>query len=66
MTFILLILIIKNNINSSSLYIFILLHGLLSSYMFFFVDILQKKYNTRDISSLQGLNILIPKSSKYI
>lgn len=66
MTFILLILIIKNNINSSSLYIFILLHGIISSYMFFLVDIFQKKFNTRDLNSLQGLNILIPKSSKYI
>ena len=66
MTFILLILIIKNNINSSSLYIFILLHGILSSYMFFLVDIFQKKFNTRDLNSLQGLNVLIPKSTKYI
>lgn len=66
MSLILFFLIIKTNSINNNLYIFILLHGILSSYMFYIVEIIQKKFKTREIFLIQGLSLILPKSVKYL
>jgi len=66
MTLILFFLIIKNNTININLYIFILLHGILSAYMFYTVDIIYRRFRTREILIIQGLSILMPNCIKYI
>jgi len=46
--------------------IFVIIHGLLSTYMFFLVDIVQRRYKTRNISSITGINLISPQLTKYI
>ena len=55
MNLILYLLINCQNSLSYALILFILLHGWLSTLMFFLVDILQKKTNTRNIVALSGV-----------
>ena len=46
--------------------IFVLLHGLMSSYMFYIVDILQRRFKTRSLQRLSGLNLIFPEITKYV
>lgn len=46
--------------------IFLFVHGLLSALFFFLVDQVQKKYNTRSILCLGGLEIFAPNLSSLI
>jgi NADH:ubiquinone oxidoreductase subunit 4 (subunit M) len=55
MNLILLLLLNYQNVLDYSLTIFILIHGWLSTLMFFLVDIIQKKTNSRNIVILSGL-----------
>ena len=55
MNLILLLLLNYQNVLDYSLTLFILIHGWLSTLMFFLVDIIQKKTNSRNIVILSGL-----------
>lgn len=55
MNLILFLLLNYQNILDYSLLLFILIHGWLSTLMFFLVDIIQKKTSTRNIVTLSGL-----------
>lgn len=60
MNLILFLLIGSQNILDYGLILFILIHGWLSTLMFFLVDIIQKKTNTRNIVELSGLGYEFP------
>lgn len=66
MNMILLLLISFSNTLNYSIIIFILMHGWLSTMMFFMVDVIQKKAGSRNIVEISGLNYLIPKLRLYI
>ena len=66
MTFMLLFLIFKQIFLSNVCILFLVLHGLMSSYMFFIVDILQRRFKTRSLQYIKGLNILLPRLTKHI
>ena len=66
MTFMLLFLIFKQMFISNVCILFLVLHGLMSSYMFFIVDILQRRFKTRSLQYIKGLNILLPRLTKHI
>lgn len=65
MSFILLFFIFKQLFYTSTCILFLLLHGIMSSYMFYIVDIVQKRYKTRSIKLTMGLNLLCPKLLYY-
>lgn len=54
MNMLLVILLLSSNINLNFITLFIVMHGLLSTFMFFLVDQLQKRAQTRNILSLGG------------
>jgi NADH:ubiquinone oxidoreductase subunit 4 (subunit M) len=60
MNLILFLLIGSQNVLDYGLILFILIHGWLSTLMFFLVDIIQKKTNTRNIVELSGLGYEFP------
>jgi NADH-quinone oxidoreductase subunit M len=66
MSFMLLFLVLKQLFLIHSCIIFVLLHGLMSSYMFYTVDILQRRFKTRSLQKLSGLNLIFPEITKYI
>jgi len=66
MTFMLLFLIFKQIFLCNVCILFLILHGLMSSYMFYIVDILQRRFKTRSLQYIKGLNIILPKLTKYI
>lgn len=66
MTFMLLFLIFKQIFLIHTCVLFIILHGLMSSYMFYIVDILQRRFKTRSILYIKGLHLLLPKLTKHI
>jgi len=66
MSFILTFLLLKQLILTHTCILFILLHGLMSSYMFFLIDILQRRYKTRSLKYITGLNTYFPELTKYI
>lgn len=66
MSFMLVFLIFKQLYLTHICVIFIILHGLMSSYMFYLVDILQRRFNTRSLSVIKGLHLLSPKASRYL
>ena len=66
MSFILLFLLLKQLVLTHTCIIFTLLHGLMSSYMFFLVDILQRRYKTRSLKFITGLNMFFPELTKYV
>ena len=66
MSFILTFLILKHMFLNHVWVIFVVLHGLMSAYMFFFIDMLQRRYKTRSFQSVQGLNLITPKLTKYV
>jgi hypothetical protein len=66
MTFMLFFVFFKQSYFNGSCVIFVLLHGLMSIYMFYIVDIIQKRYNTRSLQNINGASIFMPKLTKYI
>lgn len=46
--------------------IFVVIHGLLSAYMFFLVDIIQRRYRTRNMAAITGINLISPQLTKHI
>ena len=66
MSFMLFFLILKQLFLVHTCILFIILHGLMSSYMFYIVDILQRRFKTRSLHFIKGLNLLFPEMTKYI
>ncbi len=66
MSFILMFWGLKQTYLHKTYLIFIIIHGLFSAYMFFLVDIIQKRYKTRNMSAITGINIMSPQLTKYI
>ena len=66
MSFILLFLILKQLVLTHTCILFMILHGLMSSYMFYLVDILQRRYKTRSLKLIAGVNLYFPELTKYI
>jgi len=66
MSFMLIFLLLKQLFLIHTCIIFVLLHGLMSSYMFYIVDILQRRFKTRSLQRLSGLNLIFPEITKYI
>ena len=66
MSFMLFFLTLKQLFLLHTCIIFIVLHGLMSSYMFYIVDILQRRFKTRSLFYIKGLNLLFPEITKYI
>lgn len=66
MSFMLIFLVLKQLFLIHTCIIFVLLHGLMSSYMFYIVDILQRRFKTRSLQRLSGLNLIFPEITKYI
>jgi NADH-quinone oxidoreductase subunit M len=60
MNLILFLLMVCQNLLDYGLILFILIHGWLSTLMFFLVDIIQKKTSTRNIVELTGLGSTFP------
>jgi len=46
--------------------LFVIMHGLLSAYMFLLVDIIQRRYETRNIAAITGINLISPQLTKYV
>lgn len=66
MNLILIFFVILLNYYTPTLSIFLLMHGILSSFFFFLIDQVQKRYQTRNITSLSGLSVYAPLLSTYI
>lgn len=66
MSFMLIFLLLKQLFLIHTCIIFVLLHGLMSSYMFYIVDILQRRFKTRSLQRLSGLNLIFPELTKYV
>lgn len=60
MNLILVLYIVLSNNNYTFVNLFLLMHGVLSALMFFLVDQIQKKFQTRNINSLSGLSTFCP------
>ena len=61
----LLVTTLGNSINYTTI-VFISMHGLLSTLMFFLIDIIQKKTGTRNILELSGITTHVPGLRTYI
>jgi NADH:ubiquinone oxidoreductase subunit 4 (subunit M) len=57
---------VGSNENFFFLSAFIIIHGLLSSFMFFVVDVIQKKSFSRNVVTLSGFSIVFPQLSLII
>ena len=66
MTFMLLFIIFKQIFLTHTCILFIILHGLMSSYMFYIVDMLQRRFKTRSLLYIKGLHLILPKMTKHI
>lgn len=66
MTFMLIFLVFKQIFLTHTCVLFIILHGLMSSYMFYIVDMLQRRFKTRALIYIKGLHLLLPKMTKHI
>lgn len=66
MTFMLLFIIFKQIFLTHTCVLFIILHGLMSSYMFYIVDMLQRRFKTRSLFYIKGLHLILPKMTKHI
>lgn len=66
MTFMLLFIIFKQIFLTHTCVLFIILHGLMSSYMFYIVDMLQRRFKTRSLLYIKGLHLILPKMTKHI
>ena len=59
-------LIFKQIFLTHTFVLFVVLHGIMSSYMFFVIDIMQRRYKTREFQKIRGLHIILPKLTKHI
>lgn len=66
MNIILLLLVTFGNSLNYVIIVFILMHGWLSTLMFFLIDVIQKKLGTRSIVNIGGIASHIPKLKIYI
>lgn len=66
MNIILLFLVLTNNLNDFIFVIFIFVHGILSTLMFFVVDLIQKRTSTRNLLELSGFCMIYPKIKNII
>ena len=66
MNIILLFLVLTNNINDYIFVVFIFIHGLLSTLMFYVVDLIQKRTSTRNLIELSGFGISNPKMRQIL
>lgn len=66
MTTILLLLFIKGFDDCTSIILFMFFHGLVSVYMFFIIDIIERRFSTRQTSLVVGIASTMPKLKKYI
>lgn len=55
-----------NNNYSSILNCFLLVHGILSAFLFFLIDQVQKQTNSRNILNLSGISVAIPFISLFV
>lgn len=65
MSFMLLFLVYKQLFFTSNCIIFLLLHGIMSTYMFYLVDVVQRRFKTRSIKLTMGLSVTCPKLVYY-
>ncbi len=65
MTFMLLFLIFKQIFLMHICTLFLLLHGIMSTYMFYIVDMLYRRFKTRGLVYIKGLHLLLPKLTKH-
>ena len=65
MTFMLLFLIFKQIFLMHICTLFLLLHGIMSTYMFYLVDMLYRRFKTRGLVYIKGLHLLLPKLTKH-
>jgi len=66
MNLILLFLLLNSNSNFNVLNIFLLMHGLLSAFLFYLVDNVQKRFQSRNLVTLSGLSSLSPQLHTFI
>ena len=66
MNLILLFLLLNSNSNFNVLNIFLLMHGLLSAFLFYLVDNVQKRFQSRNLVTLSGLSSLLPQLHTFI
>ena len=66
MTFMVFFLTLKQFFLLHTCIIFVMLHSLMSTYMFYIVDILQRRFKTRSYFYITGLNLYFPGISRYI
>lgn len=66
MTFMLLFMLFKQTFFIHTCILFILLHGLMSIYMFYLIDIIQRRYGLRSLQHINGLSLFMPKLVKYV
>lgn len=66
MSFMMVFLIFKQIFLTHTFVLFVVLHGIMSSYMFFVIDIMQRRYKTREFQKIRGLHIILPKLTKHI
>ena len=61
MNLILLFLLINSNSSFSIINLFLLVHGVLSAFLFYLVDNIQKRFHTRNLVAISGLSIVAPQ-----
>lgn len=66
MNLILLFLLLNSNSSFSVLNLFLLVHGLLSAFLFYLVDNIQKRFQTRNLSAISGVSIVAPYLHTFI
>jgi len=65
MTFMLLFLVFKQIFLMHICTLFLLLHGIMSTYMFYIVDMIYRRFKTRGLVYVKGLHLLLPKLTKH-
>lgn len=66
MNLIMMFLLLNSNSSFSILNLFLLVHGLLSAFMFYLVDNVQKRFQTRNLTALSGLSLVAPHLHFFI
>lgn len=66
MNLIVLFLLLTSNSNFIFLNLFLFVHGILSAFLFFLVDNIQKRSQTRNLSALSGFSFFAPRLSYLI
>lgn len=66
MNLIVLFLLLNSNSNFNILNLFLLMHGLLSAFLFYLVDNVQKRFQTRNLTMLSGLATVSPQLHAFV